>query len=69
MEEIGAALKIVPSRDFLFALREAGRESAGKWLAEEFAAVGLRSSLDTKHALVLRLDGFRSAVHALKPGG
>lgn len=69
MEEIGAASKIVPSRDFLSTLRKAGREAAERWVAKNFSALGVRSSLDTRHELALRLDGSRLAVHALKPSG
>ena len=32
--------------DFIHALRDEGRERAGRWLAQEFALVGSRSTFD-----------------------
>ena len=67
MEAIGAASKIVPSRDFLFELRDRGRQAAASWIKENFSKLGCESSLDVRKEVELRLDGSQGAVAALKP--
>lgn len=67
MEEIGAASKIVPSREFLLALRDAGREAGRNWLAANHGALGVRSTLDTESELALRLGGSGTAMQRLAP--
>lgn len=67
MEEIGASSKIVPSRDFLLALRDAGKRTAQKWIGENFERLGTMSTLDLQREIALRLDGSRHAIAALAP--
>ncbi len=68
MEAIGAASKIVPSRDFLLALREEGRRTARDWLERNFNEIGQSSTLDADAQVSLRLKGSLSAVSDLRPG-
>jgi NTE family protein len=67
MEEIGATSKIVPSRDFLIALRETGRQTARQWIANNFGKLGVASSLNVDREVALRRDGSLGAVADLKP--
>jgi NTE family protein len=67
MEAIGAASKIVPSRDFLLALHEQGRRTAHDWLEQNFDKIGVESSLDVDAKVVRRLNGSRGAVQDLRP--
>ncbi len=67
MEAIGAASKIVPSRDFLLALHEEGRRTARDWLERNFDKIGEKSSLDVDAKVGLRLKGSRGAVEDLRP--
>lgn len=67
MEAIGAASKIVPSRDFLLALHEEGRRTARDWLEQNFDKIGASSSLDVDAKISLRLKGSHSAVADLRP--
>jgi NTE family protein len=67
MEGIGATSKIVPSRDFLLALRETGRQTATQWIANNFEKLGVASSLNVDGEVALRLDGSPGAVGDLKP--
>lgn len=67
MEEIGAASKLVPSRDFLLALRERGKAAARRWIDQDFGKLGVASSLDTQRELGLRLNGSHEAVSTLAP--
>jgi NTE family protein len=67
MEAIGAASKIVPSRDFLLALHEEGRRTARDWVERNFDAIGESSSLDADAKVTLRLKGSLSAVADLRP--
>jgi NTE family protein len=67
MEAVGATSKIVPSRDFLFALRDIGRQAAVDWVAENFDKIGHTSSLDVQREVALRMDGSHKAVTTLAP--
>ena len=67
MEAIGAASKMVPSRDFLLALHKEGRKTAREWLEPNFSKIGASSSLDTDAKVSLRLKGSHSAVADLRP--
>ena len=66
MEAIGAASKIVPSRDFLLALHEEGRRTARDWLERNFDKIGGSSSLDVDAKVVRRLKGSHGAVADLR---
>jgi NTE family protein len=52
MESIGAA-----SRDFVYELRDIGRECADKWVSMYLKDVGTKSSLDVEKEVALRLRG------------
>jgi NTE family protein len=67
MEAIGAASKIVPSRDFLLALHKEGRRTAREWLEQNFDKIGNSSSLDVDARVSLRLKGSQDAVAELRP--
>jgi NTE family protein len=67
MEEIGATSKIVPSRDFLLALRDMGRRTADRWIADNFQKIGVTSSLDVNNEVALRLEGSHCSMAKLKP--
>jgi NTE family protein len=67
MEAVGATSKIVPSRDFLFALRDIGRQAAADWVAENFSKVGHTSSLDVQREVSLRMEGSHKAITSLAP--
>ena len=67
MEAIGAASKIVPSRDFLLALHENGRATASRWIDDNFNQIGARSSFDMSSEVKLRLNGSNTSVAELKP--
>jgi NTE family protein len=67
MAAIGAASKIVPSRDFLLALREAGRKSAKQWIGRSFEKLGINSTLDVTVDVESRLKGSHGSVAELKP--
>ncbi len=68
MEEIGASSKIVPSEDFLLALRERGKRTARRWIAENFDSIGVKSTLDVQRELISRLDWTDKAVVGLASG-
>jgi NTE family protein len=57
LETYGAETKLDSSWTFLTTLRDLGRESAKAWLAENFDAIGERSTLDV--ARTLRKPGAR----------
>ena len=57
MESIGAASKQNPSRDFVYELRDIGRECADKWVSMHLKDVGTKSSLDVEKEVALRLRG------------
>jgi len=57
LETYGAETKLDSSWTFLTTLRDLGRESAKTWLAENFDAIGERSTLDV--ARTLRKPGAR----------
>ena len=57
LESFGAESKLDSSWTFLTTLRDLGRESAKAWLAENFDAIGERSTLDV--ARTLRKPGAR----------
>jgi NTE family protein len=64
MEEIGAASKLNPSRDFIYELRDRGLRAADDWVAHNFAKVGVTSTFDTSKEVALRLKGTADAVAA-----
>jgi NTE family protein len=66
MEAIGAASKIVPSRDFLLALHDEGRHTARDWLARNFNNIGKSSTLDVDATVAMRLKGSQGAVSDLR---
>jgi len=51
LETYGAARKLDVSWELLTTLRDLGRESAKLWLAENFDAIGVRSTLDVAKTL------------------
>jgi len=67
MEAIGAASKMVPSRDFLLALHAEGRRTARDWLKQDFDKIGESSSLNVEASVKLRLEGSWKAVAELGP--
>ncbi len=67
MEAIGATSKIVPSRDFLLALHKTGKETAKRWIGDNFNTLGTRSSFDMNSEVVSRLKGSNDSVARLKP--
>jgi NTE family protein len=46
MESLGIASKLNTDMDFLLYLKRLGRETAERWLQENFAALGHRSTVD-----------------------
>jgi NTE family protein len=48
MESLGVASKLNTDMDFLLYLKRLGRETAERWLAENFDALGHRSTLDIR---------------------
>ena len=46
MSQLGTATQFHPEWSLLCRLRDEGRESAGKWLAQSFDEVGVRSTID-----------------------
>src|SRR5262249_41070066 len=48
MEALGVASKLNTDLDFLLYLKHLGRETAGRWLAENFEALGQRSTVDIR---------------------
>jgi NTE family protein len=65
MEEIGAASKDTPSREFFLALRNEGWKTANTWVGEHLQDVGVRSSFDIDTKVKNRLKGTASAVGSL----
>jgi NTE family protein len=66
MSEIGAASKIVPSRDFILELRDKGRETAKEWINENWDRLGKASTFDLEAEVALRLHGGANSVRELK---
>jgi NTE family protein len=48
MESLGVASKLNTDMDFLLFLKRLGRETAGRWLARNFEALGQRSTVDIR---------------------
>jgi NTE family protein len=48
LKDLGAATKFISSWEFLTDLRDRGRETAGRWLSENFKHIGKRSSVDIR---------------------
>jgi NTE family protein len=46
MESLGVASKLNTDLDFLLHLKRLGRETAGRWLDQNFEAIGCRSTID-----------------------
>jgi NTE family protein len=57
MEEIGAASKNTPSREFFYVLREVGRQAGHEWIQRHFADLGVKSSFDVDSEVKGRLNG------------
>jgi len=55
MENIGAASKLNPSRDFVYELRDIGRKCADGWVSRQLKDVGTKSSFDVEKEVALRL--------------
>jgi NTE family protein len=55
MEDIGAASKRNPSRDFVYELRDVGWKCADEWVSRHLKDVGKKSSLDVEKEVALRL--------------
>jgi NTE family protein len=55
MEQIGAASKQNPSRDFIYELHDVGWQAADAWLAENFAKVGIESTCRIEEDVKQRL--------------
>ena len=56
METFGAATKLDVSWNFLQTLRDLGRARTKAWLAENFDAIGIRSTLDVARTLRKPID-------------
>ncbi len=56
LKDLGVATKFVSNWEFLTDLRDRGRETAGRWLAENFDCLGERSSIDVRTAYLQRGD-------------
>ncbi|HNU84773.1 MAG: patatin-like phospholipase family protein [Pseudomonadota bacterium] len=54
LKDLGVATKFVSNWEFLTDLRDRGRETAGRWLAENFDCLGQRSSIDVRTAYLQR---------------
>jgi NTE family protein len=52
VERLGVASKYNPDFEFLRSLKELGRERTGAWLAENFDALGARSSIDIREVFL-----------------
>jgi len=65
MEEIGAASKNTPSREFFLALRKKGWEAANTWMKDHFADVGVKSTFDIEKKVKNRLKGTAEAVQSV----
>ena len=48
LKDLGVATKFVSRWEFLTDLRDRGRETAERWLAENFKHIGKRSSVDIR---------------------
>jgi NTE family protein len=59
MNELSASSKLTPDRHFVERLRDLGRAQAEAWLAQNFAALGRRSTID--------LDESVAAVQGVRP--
>jgi len=46
MSQLGTATQFHPEWGLLCRLRDEGREAAGRWLAQNFDEVGVRSTID-----------------------
>ena len=46
MSQLGTATQFHPEWSLLCQLRDEGREAAGKWLAQNFDEIGVRSTID-----------------------
>ena len=55
MEQIGAASKQNPSRDFIYELHDVGWQAADTWIAENFARVGIESTCRIEEDVKQRL--------------
>ena len=55
MEQIGAASKLNPSRDFIYELHAVGKKVADTWIQENFEKIGVSSSFDANEQVALRL--------------
>lgn len=66
MEEIGAASKSTPSREFFLALRSAGREAAHSWVSKNLQYVGEESTFEIEEEIRNRLNGSVTALQSLK---
>jgi NTE family protein len=51
MAALGVTSKLNTDMDFLLHLKEVGRRTAERWLAENFDAIGVRSTLDLEKLL------------------
>ena len=54
LKDLGVATKLVSNWDFLTDLRDRGRETAERWLVENFDSLGKRSSVDIRLAYLQR---------------
>ena len=54
LKDLGVATKLASNWDFLTDLRDRGRETAERWLAENFDCLGKRSSVDIRLAYLKR---------------
>jgi NTE family protein len=52
VEKLGVASKYNPDLEFLESLKRLGRERTGAWLAENFDALGVRSSIDIREVFL-----------------
>jgi len=48
LKDLGVATKFISGWEFLTDLRDRGRETAERWLAENFKHIGKRSSVDIR---------------------
>ena len=57
MEAIGTASKQNPARDFVYELRDRGRQETDEWISRHFNDLGVRSSFNAEEEVALRLSG------------
>ncbi len=68
MESLGVASKLNTDMDFLLYLKRLGRETAERWLKENFDALGQRSTVDIRHEISVSAVRGGARKHGASPG-